>query len=147
MDPMDRTRLLCPWDFPGKNTGLSCYFLLQGIFQTQGSNPGLLHWQADSWSLSHQGSPKSPLFSNMFARGALWIQSLQKVHKQDLERNTLSCCWIKHVLKCGNMSSLEPESSQVWESLWALCSLPVASKQSVPQGRWWPVFNSPGIET
>ena len=48
---------LCPWDFPGKNTGVSCHFLLQGIFLTQGSNSGLLHWQADSWPLSHQGSP------------------------------------------------------------------------------------------
>ena len=29
-------RLLCPWDFPGKNTGVGCHFLLQGIFSTQG---------------------------------------------------------------------------------------------------------------
>ena len=29
---------LCPWHFPGKNTGVGCYFLLQGIFPTQGSN-------------------------------------------------------------------------------------------------------------
>ena len=36
-------RLLCPWDFPGNNTGVGCHFLLQGIFPTQGSNPGLLH--------------------------------------------------------------------------------------------------------
>ena len=35
------TRLLCPWDSPGKNTGMSCHFLLQGIFPTQGSNPSL----------------------------------------------------------------------------------------------------------
>ena len=33
--------LLCPWDSPGKNTGVSCHFLLQGIFSTQGLNPGL----------------------------------------------------------------------------------------------------------
>ena len=37
------TRLLCPWDSPGKNTGVGCHFLLQGMFPTQGSNPGLLH--------------------------------------------------------------------------------------------------------
>ena len=37
------TRLLCPWDFPGKNTGVDCYFLLQGVFPTQGSNPCLFH--------------------------------------------------------------------------------------------------------
>ena len=36
-------RMLSPWDFPGKNTGVGCYFLLQGIFPTQGLNPGLLH--------------------------------------------------------------------------------------------------------
>ena len=32
--------LLCPWDSPGKNAGVGCHFLLQGIFPTQGSNPG-----------------------------------------------------------------------------------------------------------
>ena len=36
------TRLLCPWEFPGKNTGVGRHFLLQGIFPTQGSNTGLL---------------------------------------------------------------------------------------------------------
>ena len=41
--PTTFIRLLCPWNFPGKNTGVSCYFLLQGIFSTQGSNLGLLH--------------------------------------------------------------------------------------------------------
>ena len=50
-------RLLCPWDSPGKNTGVSCRFLLQGIFLTQGSNAGCLHWQADCLPLSHQASP------------------------------------------------------------------------------------------
>ena len=43
-------RLLCPWNFSGKNTGMGCHFLFQGIFPTQGSNLylRLLHWQADS---------------------------------------------------------------------------------------------------
>ena len=35
--------IACPWDFPGKNTGVGCHFLLQGIFQNQGSNLGVLH--------------------------------------------------------------------------------------------------------
>ena len=43
---------------PGKNTGVGCHFLLQGIFPTQGSNLRLLHWQVDSSSLSHQESPR-----------------------------------------------------------------------------------------
>ena len=37
------TRLLCPWNSPGKNTGVGCHAVLQGIFLTQGSNPGLLY--------------------------------------------------------------------------------------------------------
>ena len=52
------TRLLCPWDFPGKNTELNGHFLLQGIFQTQGLNPRPLHWQVDYLAVSHQGSLK-----------------------------------------------------------------------------------------
>ena len=42
-------RFLCPWDFPGKNTGVCCHFLLQGIFLTQGLNPRLLLWQVVSF--------------------------------------------------------------------------------------------------
>ena len=38
-------RLLCLWDFPGKNPGVGCHFLFQGIFLTQGSNPHFLQWQ------------------------------------------------------------------------------------------------------
>ena len=41
---------LCPWDFPGKNTGVGCHFLLQGIFLTQGLNSILLHCK---WILYH----------------------------------------------------------------------------------------------
>ena len=51
-------RLLCPWGFPGKSTGVGCHFFLQGIFLTQGSNPGLLHCRQTLYPLSHQGSPK-----------------------------------------------------------------------------------------
>jgi len=44
-------------DFPGKNTGVGCHFLLQVIFPTQGSNLHLPHWQVDSLPLNYQGSP------------------------------------------------------------------------------------------
>ena len=49
------TRLHCPWDFPGKDTGVGCHFLLQGIFPTQGSNPGLLHCRQILYWLSYKG--------------------------------------------------------------------------------------------
>ena len=51
------TRLLCPWDFPGNSTGVDYLFLLQGIFPTQGSNPGLPNCRQTLYHLSHQGSP------------------------------------------------------------------------------------------
>ena len=45
-------------DSPGKNTGVGCHALLQGIFPTQGLNPGLLHCRWILYHLSHQGSPR-----------------------------------------------------------------------------------------
>ena len=53
---LERARLLCPCDSPGKNTGVGGNFLLQGIFLTQGSNPGLLHCRQILYHLSQQGS-------------------------------------------------------------------------------------------
>ena len=50
------TRFLCPQNSPGKNTGMGCHSLLQGIFPTQGLNPGLLHCRQILYSLSHHGS-------------------------------------------------------------------------------------------
>ena len=53
-------RLLHPWDSPGKNTGVGCHTLLQGIFLTQELNPHLLcllPWQAGSLPVDHLGSP------------------------------------------------------------------------------------------
>ena len=46
----------CPWDSPGKNTGVDCHSLLQEIFPMQGSNPGLLHCRQILYHLGHQRS-------------------------------------------------------------------------------------------
>ena len=51
------TRLLCPWDFPDKNTRVDYHFLLQGIFPTRGLNLSLLHWQVDSFTTESSGNP------------------------------------------------------------------------------------------
>ena len=54
-DPMDwPASLLCPWDSSGKNTGVDCHFLLQGIFPTQELNPGLLHCRQILYQLSYE---------------------------------------------------------------------------------------------
>ena len=52
-------KLLCPWDFPGKNIGVGCHFLLQGIFLTQGSNLGL---PCCRQTLYHLSSPEEVSF-------------------------------------------------------------------------------------
>ena len=75
-DPMG-TRLLCPWDFLDKSTGVGCHFLLQGIFPTQGLNPGLPHCRQMLYHLSHQGSP------------AIWTCTYLKVSLKHLCRCTL----------------------------------------------------------
>ena len=53
------TRLSCPRDSPGKKTGVGCHFLLQGIFPTQWSNPGLPHYSQTLYPLSYQGCQSS----------------------------------------------------------------------------------------
>ena len=62
-------RFPSPWNFPGKNTGVGCHFLLQGIFMTQGSKSCLLPWQAASLPLSHLRSPAHP-WSHLFLKRA-----------------------------------------------------------------------------
>ena len=47
-----------PWNSPGQNTGVGSLSLLQGIFPTQGSNPGLPHGRRILYQLSHKGSPR-----------------------------------------------------------------------------------------
>ena len=50
--------LYSPWNSPGQNTGVDSLSLLQGIFPTQGSDPGLLHCRQILSQLSHKGSPR-----------------------------------------------------------------------------------------
>ena len=52
----ESARLLCPWNFPGKNPGVGCRSLLQGVFSAQGLDPCLPHCRQVLYHLSHQGS-------------------------------------------------------------------------------------------
>ena len=60
-DSLQPSGLLCPWDFSGKNTGVGCHLLLQGIFPNQGSNPSLLYllhcrhtfYHCTTWDTGH----------------------------------------------------------------------------------------------
>ena len=72
----DPARLLSPWDSPGKNTGMGCHFLLQGIFLTQGSNLHLLHWQVDFF-FTTEPAGKPPVEGNSLVMlvGLGWWQT------------------------------------------------------------------------
>ena len=72
-----------PWNSPGQNTGVGSLSLLQGIFPTQGSNPGLPHSRWILYQLSHKGSPSvaEPLTKNHSM--SVWLQnSLPKLLKR-----------------------------------------------------------------
>ena len=70
-------RLLCPWDSPGKNTGVGCHPLLQGIFQTQESSRGLLHCRQILNCPRHQERPsrerERDSFTHFLIRGHVLI--------------------------------------------------------------------------
>ena len=73
------SRLLCPWDSPGKNAEVGCHFLLQGIFAAQESNLHLLcllHWQEDSLTLAPPGKPIYSVSNNVNIYMAIHIISL-----------------------------------------------------------------------
>ena len=59
LDPMDCNWLLCPWISSGKNTGVGCHPLYQGIFLTQVSNPNLPHDRQILYPLSHHEERKT----------------------------------------------------------------------------------------
>ena len=81
-------RLLYPKDFPGKNTGVGCHFLLQGIFPTQGLNSHLRHWWEDSLPLIHLGKPRDILFHSVQLSHSVMSNSLQP---HGLQHTRLPC--------------------------------------------------------
>ena len=84
--------LYSPWNSPGQNTGVVSLSLLQRIFPTQGSNPGLLHCRWILYQLSYQGSPKNhrtrtkaklymiTSFWGLPSPGSLWIKSVHWIY-------------------------------------------------------------------
>ena len=65
--------LCSSWNFPGQNTGVGGLSLLQGIFPTQGSNPGLPHCGWILYQRSHRGSPRIlEWVAYLFSSGSSW---------------------------------------------------------------------------
>ena len=70
-------RLLCPWDSPGKNTGVGSHSLLQGIFLTQGSNTGLLYCRQILYQLSYKLLLLLSRFSSVRLCATPWVAAHQ----------------------------------------------------------------------
>ena len=86
---------LCLWDSPGQNTGVDCHAFLQGIFLTQGWNPGLPHCRQILYRLSHQGSPRIlEWIAYPFSRGSSWPRN-----------RLLHCRWILYQLSYEGLST------------------------------------------
>ena len=94
-------RLFCPWDFPGKNTGVGCHFLLQEIFLSQGLNPGLLHYrqmlllsEPPGKSIQNQACTHNVLSRTKLKRATIWV-----VFQSSLKVQLVEChiSFIQHV--------------------------------------------------
>ena len=83
-DPM--SRLLCPWDFPGKNTGVGCHFLLLGIFPTQGSTHISCISCIGRWILYHCTPENFFPHPFIWLRGAEWSGHLPRVTWEEAKR-------------------------------------------------------------
>ena len=97
---LEPASLLSPWDSSGKNTGVGCHFLLQGIFPTQVLNLGLLHCREFLHCLSHQGSP------------LLIIPEFGEMEKEEKEERT----WSAQTLPFLSFFSQGPSST--WAAHW-----------------------------
>ena len=111
-----------PWDSPGKNTGVGCHSHLQGIFETQGSNPGLLHCRQNLYYLIHQGSsclmhipqwidsyPMRTKYDQKFSGSQKWRASWWTHRKNDAKGNKIQGsekCLLKSIAKSLNFRGL-----------------------------------------
>ena len=85
-----------PWSSPGQNPGMGSFSLLQGIFPTQGSNPGLPHCRQILYRLSNKGS----------LRILEWVA--YPFHTKELNQGLLHCSWILYQLSYEGSPYLSP---------------------------------------
>ena len=91
-DSLRLHELWSPWNSPGHNTGVSSLSLLQWIFPTQGSNPGLPHCRWILYQLSHQGSPRILQWVASSPASSPAVSLLQQTFPtQELNQGLLHC--------------------------------------------------------
>ena len=98
-------------DFPGNSTGVGCHFLLQGIFLTQGLNPGLPRCRQTLYHLSHQGNPQM----HHSVQEACSTSGLP-VHHHLLEFTQAHVHWVSDAIQPSHPLSSRLQSSPAWGS-------------------------------
>ena len=115
-NPMDCSllRLLCPWNFPGKNTGVGSHSILQEIFPTQKVNQVLLHYRQFLYHLSHQGGLVMVQLEKIRAvsigmAATKWVKTWNGLRKRCEKTEIETTCTEKPFQKCllqtDNMNS------------------------------------------
>ena len=121
-DSLQSCGLQSPWNSPGQNTGVGSLSLLQGIFPTQGSNPGLPHCRQILYQLSHEGSPGIlEWVAYPFSRGSSWPEN----------QTTISCIaggfftnWAIREVQCGHLIRDGAKRQWVFPSIRIASNLP-----------------------
>ena len=124
--------LYSPWNSAGQNTGVGSLSLLQGIFPTQGSNPGLLHCRQILYQLSHKGSQKLDHKEGWAPRNwCFWTVVLEKILENHLDSTE-----IQPVSPKGNQPGIftgwtDAEAPILWSPnvwSWLIGKYPAAGK-------------------
>ena len=127
--------LLCPWDSPGKNTGVGCHALLQGIFLSQGLDPHLLQLLYWRWTVYHwatMGLSFSYLDPGLTKEGVEGRKQCQP--NQSYKTRGSRCCrkkikWVRGTHKQQmytmflevrqRLTTAEKQEGQGWPNTWA----------------------------
>ena len=122
------TRFLSPWDSPGKNTGVDCYFLLQGIFPTQEQD---LHCMQTFYCPSHQGSAQLSVYitAGLTKLQSIWQLGLLYHIKSQLGRTVSKST---HKVLSLQKICVQIHSHSFWQGSEDL--LPSSVRQDPPKG-------------
>ena len=118
------------WNFPGQNTGVGSLSLLQGIFSTQGLNPGLLHSRRNLYQLSHKWSPRIlEWVAYPFSSGFSWPRNWARVSR------TCGSLIKSGYCRPGKALHSTPKSDDK-TTIFRTCSHS-GTKVSLPEAKWW----------